>query len=319
MHKGVALGTVLDVTTGRPVPAFEADLDLLSKAGAQVVRFEFLLGRGPLADWRNAALQTVYRDVVRKLQQEHRTLIGLLSDRIVAPHLVRTPNGAQARNNAERFRGDEATFQQFLGAYVDAVRVITEMGLGIRLWEIWNEPNAVDTMIRPERYAQVLDQTHAAVQGTLLPGSRIITGGLLDTVSAPDMRGADYLRALLRALAARRPFDAIGQHLYVDQGTAQLTVDPAHLQEVLTALHTVLHEEDQATRPVFITEAGWQNQVVGRVSHATNLTTLFNVCHQAGTIEMLCWFTLRDAPGQTFGLFDQDGQERPALASFQAE
>jgi hypothetical protein len=319
MHKGVALGTVLDVTTGRPVPTFEADLGLLSKAGAQVVRFEFLLGRGPLADWHNAAAQTFYHDVVRKLQQENRTLIGLLSDRIVAPHLVRTPTGAPARNNTERFRGDAATFQQFLRAYVDAARVITGMGLGIRQWEIWNEPNAVDTMIRPERYAQVLDQTRAAVQDTLLPGSRIITGGLLDTVSAPDMRGADYLRALLKALAARRPFDAIGQHLYVDQGTAHLTVDPADLEEVLTALRTVLHQDDQAARPVVITEAGWQNQVVGRVAHATNLATLFNVCRQAGTIDTLCWFTLRDAPEQSFGLFDQDGQERPALASYQAQ
>jgi hypothetical protein len=57
MRKGVALGTVLDVTTGRPVPTFEEDLGLLTTTGAQVVRFEFLLGRGPLADWHNSEMQ----------------------------------------------------------------------------------------------------------------------------------------------------------------------------------------------------------------------------------------------------------------------
>jgi hypothetical protein len=264
-------------------------------------------------------VQTFYHDVVSKLQEDKRAIIGLLSDRIVAPHLVHTPDGAQAHNSAERFRGDEATFQQFLAAYVDAARVITGWGLGIRLWEIWNEPNAADTMIPPERYTRLLQQTHSALTGHLLPGSRVITGGLLDTVTAPNRSGADYLHAVFAALGASRPFDAIGQHLYVDQGTQSLTADPAHLAAVLSALQRVLQQHDQATRPVYITEAGWQNQVIGRAAHATNLTTLFTVCQQAGTIDTVCWFTLRDTADHTYGLFDRDGQERPALASFQAQ
>ncbi len=133
--------------------------------------------------------------------------------------------------------------------------------------------------------------------------------------------GADYLQdvytALQRVSSGPLPFDAIGQHLYVDQpGQA----DPGHLWQYVSHMQAIAQRNEGGSgRTVYITEAAWTTSAVAPELQAANLRTLFEVCRRDARIAALCWFQLRDNPpgNQLFGVCAPDWSRKPAFGAFQ--
>lgn len=334
--KGFALGWVVSADGNKPLLG-DGDVQVLRDAGAQIVRFDIQLGTHP--DWDNVILQQ-YSTVVQQLKAAGIAVIGLLGHGIVA--------GAQQMdwnaNAAEQ--GSNQLDNTFLANYASNASIIAGALQDITLWELWNEPNQWDkapdphgspdqpggSFIFPSLYARLLRRTVPGLKQ--LPNApSIITGGLFGHDGAPGASsGHDYLQNVLTFLGQAPlagdplPFDAVGQHLYLDQGAA---AQSAHLNQYLNLIAGLA-----GGRPIYITEAGWTTTpgFVTVNQQAANLTTLYDTCQaSAQNIAAACWFELYDNPGA--GRADQrgfgaimapsggqaaaSGQRKPAFSAFQ--
>lgn len=323
MMKGFALNWV--VTNDGRAPLFgPRDLAILQELGARTVRFELRLGAVP--DWTDDLIGR-YAGIVRQMAGAGIALIGLI-------YADAVPQARQADWNANnRETGSGSGDNPFCRRFAEIARRLAGALPEITHWEIWNEPNAWrqhsgnaysgGSFIYPSNYAALLAQTSAAIKA-VQPTSTIITGGLLSHnnhgVLNTQNSGADYLRDLYQALpnaATGVPFDAIGQHLYLDQpGQA----DPAHLWQYVSQMQAVAQRQEGGTgRPLYITEAAWTTTAVQPDLQAANLRTLFEVCGRDEHIAAVCWFQVRDNPPgkQFFGVCAPDWSPKPAFAAFQ--
>lgn len=334
MLKGFALTSVLSLD-GHSVLFGAQDLAALTETGAQVARFAISLGSYPA--WDDAILSR-YAGVAQQLTAAGLSVIGLLTPGVVAQATQddQSPLGWNV-NNSENSPPGVGGDNIFIGSYaVAAQRIVTALPM-ITQWEIWNEPNAWGShsgtvysghsFIYPSLYATLLQQTYAAIKAAQ-PQCTVITGGLLGHnnhgVLSTQNSGADYLQSLYSALATTGqpvapPWDAVGQHLYMDQAGA---VNPAHLQTYLDAIYAVVarNEGAAAARPLYVTEAAWTTApgAVTPDTQASNLLALYQVCRATPFVAAACWFELRDNPpgNQYYGVYNADWSPKPSYGAF---
>lgn len=324
MRKGFALNWVLS-NDGRTPYVGARELETLRELGATVARFELRLGA--VAAWTDDLLGR-YGAIARSMAGAGVTPIGLIAPGAVAGARQDDWNA----NNAEvdGGSGDNPFCQRFAGAARRLATALPE----IAHWEIWNEPNvwhqhdgnafSGGSFIYPSCYVALLAAASAAIKEAQ-PRGTIILGGLFghNNQGALTARnsGAPYLdnvyRMLQRAGHDGVPFDAIGQHPYVDQpGHA----DAGHLRQYLENVQAVVRQHERgATRPVYLTEVGWSTGSVGADVQAANLRTLFVAANDA-RVAAVCWFQVRDNPAArlSFGVCAPDWTHKPAFAAFQA-
>jgi hypothetical protein len=100
------------------------------------------------------------------------------------------------------------------------------------------------------------------------------------------------------------PLDAIGQHLYVDQGD---TVSAATLRAFLDDLRAayVGLEGAGTTKGTFVTEFGWTSPGVEAAVQSDNLQSAFAVFRTVPYLRGAFWFTVQDIPeaGILYGLY----------------
>jgi hypothetical protein len=323
MQKGITLGWVLS-NDGRQVLVGDRDVSEIGAAGARVVRMELRLGSR--SGW-DADLLGRYGGVIDHFGRAGIGVIGLLSHEIV-------PGAKQDLWNAGSAElGGSATGNPYLDRYAESVRQIVSALPTISHWEIWNEPNSWKShngavysggsFIYPSLYASLLARAAAAIKG-IQPNSTVLSGGILGHnihgVLSSENSGAVYLQQVYRALAiAGRPFpcDALGLHLYMDQGS---TADPGHLQRYLAEHEALAGEAPGVNRrlPIYITEVAWDTRSTTPEQQAANTTTLLEVCGRNPTVAVVCWFLLRDNPAasQYFGLSDVHWIRKPAFGAF---
>ncbi|HEY1014969.1 MAG TPA: cellulase family glycosylhydrolase, partial [Herpetosiphonaceae bacterium] len=137
---------------------------------------------------------------------------------------------------------------------------------GVRMLQIWNEPNLRfewgDRPPDPQAYAALLKAVYPAVKAAapdalvtvagLAPGG---PGGPIDP-SALSANDLEYLAALLEAGA---PFDAVAVHAYGGQSPADQPPDPAVVNFRRTELVRKLLLEQGRDVPIVITEGGWND------------------------------------------------------------
>lgn len=306
MHKGFALGPLVEDDAAHIDRQFAALQDL----GAQIVRFDIKLF-GPFTARTDAFLQR-YADLISRFSAAGIEVVGLLGSDIVPggghwdPHQPTVPAPWNV-NDAEHHAGGGSN--AFIDRYVTNTTTIVASLQDITRWEIWNEPNAFNwrqgttnplvaghTYIYPSLYATMLQRTFAAIKA-VQPHSTVISGGLLGhtqhgVISAQNS-GVAYLTSVFQRLdPARLPFDALGQHFYIDQA-GLLDISPSG------ALHTylaLLREVTTPTLPLYITEAAWRTDAIPPAVQQRNLTALYQACQQQSMMEIaaLCWFSLRD-------------------------
>jgi hypothetical protein len=179
-------------------------------------------------------------------------------------------------------------------------------------YEIWNEPN-IDRFWKPRpsalEYASLLRAAVAAIHEAD-PGALVCTGGI-SNIDLP------FLIPLLRSGAARE-VNAIGVHPYRAGPPESFAADWTMLRKLIGTRPDIWitewgYSSAQRDKPDGHSEAARRRQAILAVREALTAWAL--------GVPLSIWYDLRDDgrdannPEDNFGLFDTDGQEKPAMVA----
>ncbi|HZT42987.1 MAG TPA: VCBS repeat-containing protein [Chthonomonadaceae bacterium] len=335
---GVDTGWVID-NSGNPLftPAVAGQL---RQAQVGWVRMEFRLVNGNTT-W-NAAMLGYYDTVVNTARANGLQVLGLI-DYTSWP-------GSQSDWTANNYEntganGDNSFIDNF--AANAAVPIIAHFHDRVKIWEIWNEPNAWTsnpsqgvytggTFIYPSNFSQLLARTYADVKEINgLRDVQLISGG----VFGHDIAGKNYEDAGAQYIDdtynvgintvgsfsyamshwGTYPLDGIGQHIYIDQGTTTTSGAIQQYCDWVRQAYTK-YEGTGTSKHSFITEFGWSTSNVSQSVQDQNLTTAFHVL-EGGTVNYVqtaIWFNWQDnvAAGLYFGVLDSGGNPKLCYNDF---
>ena len=137
--------------------------------------------------------------------------------------------------------------------------------------------------------------------------------------------GADYLCATYE-MGLRHagwqpgayPFDHVGQHLYIDGGSATSEEKVRmYLEEIRDAY--LQYEGAETPKTTHITEFGWSTKDLSQELQAENLMIAFDTFRQVGYVARAYWFHAQDVPeaGLFFGLTEASGKKKKAFDVYQ--
>jgi polysaccharide biosynthesis protein PslG len=198
----------------------------------------------------------------------------------------------------------------------------------IRLWQIWNEPNAPQ-FYRPApsalEYAELLELSSKAIR-SVDSKATIMLGGLPGNPHQPgSIDGPRFLDELYR-LGAQRHFDAVAVHPY--------SANLAGVRNQVAAARLVIAGHDDTDTPIWVTELGWgadpdgEGRLIQTVDgQAEMLRRSFGLVaarRAEWNVGGVLWYAWRDPPrGQpacewcrTAGLLAADGNPRPSWTAF---
>ncbi len=249
---------VASVQTGDP--------GIIADTGAGWVRLNFVLGRvwPSVAD---AGWQERYSQIIAGFRSRGLKIYGLISDEAMS-----APPGDQFRNAPPGGNPQDDWINRYVETFVTIVRRFRNE---VSVFESFNEPDdwhgGQSNWIHPGWYAVMIQAIHERVRADAnLKDVRLVSGPLQglhnDDQHHNNNGGADYLRRAYREGKQRFgwgsrvpfPFDGVGYHLYVAQSPSNSdTQILAKYKEYLSALHTVVREEEGQAKPVYLSEFGW--------------------------------------------------------------
>lgn len=310
--------------------------DKMASTGAKWVRINFRLG--PYSS-DNAQFYAAYDSIVNNLKSKNLQVVGLVSNESYP--------GGQASwvaNNRENTGGDgnNSYITQFCQQFA---RIAKHYENQITYWEVWNEPNAYNSQpspgvfqggsfIYPSNFAALLTECHAQVHHYNKINVQIISGGVFGHNIGGGYNsgsaGADYIDSTYnmginvtgkftwaKNTYGSYPLDAIGQHIYMDEGT---TLNTTQYNNYLDYVHNVLTKWEGTASPkkTWITEFGWGTNHVNDSLQASNLLSALNVYSGKSYVATAIWFQLDDVPVSNlfYGLYRTDGTKKPAWDTF---
>lgn len=178
-----------------------------------------------------------------------------------------------------------------------AQAVVTRYRRYIHHWEIWNEPDNPHFWKPhpdPVAYATMLIKTSAAIK-EVDPDAQVLIAGFnpFDTT---------FIRRVLD-MGAWQSFDILAIHPYVDP----LTPEEGNIRAAASNVRVLTDQYGQ--KPIWATEVGWSsgpgdNDPLGKTDseeQANYLVRTMLLLWEAG-IERSFWYTLKDDPGNPYGL-----------------
>ncbi len=200
---------------------------------------------------------------------------------------------------------------------------------------IWNEPNLAFEWgyqtVDPAGYAELLRVVYATVKDAS-PLTQVLAAGLAPTLepsgSPNGLNDLLYLEALYEHGAAAY-FDALAVHTYGFTQPAEADPAPDQLNfRRVELLRAVMMRHDDAHKPVFITESGWNDSPrwINAVTPAQRITYTLDALAVADTwawLDSLCLWAFR-TPAPTFNypdyftLVNVDFQRKPIYTAVQA-
>lgn len=335
---GVDNGWVID-NSGNPLLT-SAVAGRLRQAQVGWVRMEFRLVNGNTT-W-NSAMLGYYDTVVNTARANGLQVLGLI-DYTSWP-------GSQSDWTANNFEntggsGDNSFVDNF--AQNAAVPIIAHFHDRVKIWEIWNEPNAWTsnpspgvytggTFMYPSNFSQLLAKTYAAVKETNgIQDVQLISGG----VFGHDIAGKTYSDAGAQYIDdtynvgintvgsfaytmnhwGTYPLDGIGQHIYIDQGATTTSGAIQQYCDWVRQAYTK-YEGTETSKHSFITEIGWSTSNVSQSVQDQNMNTAFSVL-EGGTahyVQTAIWFNWQDnvAANLYFGVLDSSSNPKLCYNDF---
>lgn len=160
-------------------------------------------------------------------------------------------------------------------------------GWGVRVWEIWNEPNLIQfwpTGKNAQEYTSMLQACYIAAKAAD-PKCYVMNGGLLH--GAEIRYGHDMLNA-----GAKGYFDICALHPYTSGGP------PSEMRTTVADFRTkVLDPSGLGDLPVWATEFGYETagaNSVGQALQASYLTEVMGTSFALNLVDVMFWFTLWD-------------------------
>lgn len=212
--------------------------------------------------------------------------------------------------------------------------------LGIRYWEIWNEPNNANFFqpgANASAYTALLRSAYPAIK-RINHSATIVTGG-----TSPADTGGGYLSPpdFIRGIytnGARGYFDAVAHHPYSYPFTPS-NVHPGSAWSQLTEIHNIMAANGDGAKKIWATEygaptngpgptavpgqwplqGGWQ---VNEALQAIMLTDAISRYRSYSWAGPFFWYSYQDAGTSRstvenfFGLLRYDGTRKPAYDAF---
>ena len=120
--------------------------------------------------------------------------------------------------------------------------------LPIHMWQIWNEPGFDFYWPQPfaASYVPVLAAAHAAIKAAD-PSAQVVLPGF------PDWAWQFLATVYEQGGGVQRDFDVVAAHPY--------TQNPVNVIRFLRLMRTVMREYGDGTKPIMITETGWNSSL----------------------------------------------------------
>lgn len=298
------------------------------------IRMEFRLVNGNNT-WNNTMLG-YYDTVVNNARNAGLQIIALI-DGSSWP-------GNQASWNANSWEcsggnGDNSYINGF--AQNAVVPIVQHFYNRIQIYELWNEPNACTTCqscgneggtyMYPSCFSQLLANSYADLEYAGLKSEvTVLSGGVfghsIGGVYSYANSGAQYLDdtynvgintvgsfAYTKSHWGTYPLDAIGQHVYIDQGgTTSASEFGQYLAWVRQAY--TKYEGSGTKKGTIITEFGWTTSNVSQSVQDQNMNTAFGVIEGGSYnyVKHAIWFQWADncAAGMYYGVVDCNGNPK---------
>jgi hypothetical protein len=292
-------------------------LDGIAATGAEYIRVDIdwsVAQPGP-ASWNWGPIDRV----VRASRDRGLRVLGLIT---YTPTWAR-PAGTPDKNPPTN-PGDFANF-----AAAAAARYAP---LGVREWEIWNEPNSRwfwSPAPNPTAYTNLLIRANAAIK-SIDPGATVMTGGFSPAPDSPDGSMIAPVTFLNRVYAAGGGghFDAVAHHPY-NFPYMPLKPEPNYNWNAFGGVTPKLYEtmvaHGDGAKKIWGTEMGAPT-VQGMTPEyvAAYVTEAFSAWRSWPFTGPLFWYSFRDGgtnptdPEHNFGLVKTNGAPKePALSAFE--
>jgi hypothetical protein len=226
-------------------------LEMVREMGAPWVVEYFLWAahepRRGVYEWSHADL------VVDHARNQGLTVIARLG---YVPEWARPPKSSHLYLNADGY----AAFADFAAAFVRHFRGRVSYVI------LWNEPNLSQEWgyrpPDPAAYTELLREAYPAIKRAN-PDVTVLAGALAPTLAPAGsewgMNDLDYLQAMYDA-GARPYFDALAAHAYGWTFAPDAPADPGAVNFNRTLLlREIMERNGDAAKPVYITEAGWND------------------------------------------------------------
>jgi len=322
---------VAAASSGRPIGVADPDL-IGASAASQTSRIAAMKALGITAvrldarwDWVQYGGPTSYdwKDLDRTVGSLRAA--GLTVDLLVAG----CPTWAAASDRSKSGACHPASATQF-GQWAGAVAARFHPQ-GVRLYEIWNEPNQAASWgpsADPAAYAAILAAAYQAIK-KVSSDTVVLSGGLAPvTTEGGDVTGTTFLSSVY-AHGGKGTFDAVGYHAYCYPAlpdSFQSWSGWSQMAGTSPSLRSVMAVNGDPGKQIWITEAGAPTagpRGVGEQAQAQTITQAVTGAASADWVGGLFLYTWRDGGTDAgdsedwFGLTTKAGAGKPALAALE--
>jgi hypothetical protein len=346
VQKALDVGLVVDRNGNLLVTPQE--IDAITATGATRVRFSLDLGTS--AGWTSTLLNS-YGQAITMFENAGIGVIGQVGNGATGDN-----NQADWTANNHENTGGNGDNPFISSAYTSALRTLVGYFHGppynVKLWELWNQPNACTRCgtslpggfyIYPSNFAALLADSYQAIKVTdALSDVTLISGGIfghsIGGVYSPANAGVPYLSATyniginvtgtwktIKAQTGSYPLDAVGQHIYLDQSQYSTPATIRAYEDWLRSAYTS-YEGMTTSKPTIVTEEGWATggtnvADVTTAQQADNVDAAYWAAKDVSYLPIVTWFQLRDNPAANLfhGLYTPTWAAKPALAHYQAQ
>jgi hypothetical protein len=165
-------------------------------------------------------------------------------------------------------------------------------------------------IIKQGVFAQPRPEATPKIQATSCPGSAVSGSQYLCSTYDMGIQKAGW--SVVGGLV-QGPFDQVGQHLYIDQGSATTRQKiSTYLNEIRT-VYTQFEGPNTAKRTT-LTEFGWATSAVSEAVQADNLELAFTTLRDTAYVVRGYWYRTQDlgVANDFYGLFRGNGSRKPS-------
>lgn len=317
-NMGIDIGQPINPSTGAINPG--SDTSVIGPTCTKWVRVNFILG-----PWSSPTDTTLYNG--KTWAQAYGEIIDkLLAKGISIYGLIGTEAYTNPAGILEQFPGADSSLSAawIAGYTANFVSIVDIFKSKVQVYESYNEPNnwtnSNTAIVHPAWFSLMLQEIYLNTKyfngHNSIPAWQVnLVSGALFTFDLND--GGQYINDTYwygknvyawdwtHQQTGSYPLDGFGQHIYVEQGSANVSLVTNAIKANLNGFwNNIYVYETNPNKKIWISEFGWESNTYGQQFQSTNLLTGFNVFQNDPRVSLAIWFTLSDFPGGDWGLYN---------------